>query len=370
MRIGVDASRATAQQRTGTEKYSLHLIRELLSLGTHHQIRLYFSEAPSSGLLGSGAEVRTMPFPRLWTHVRLSWEMLLRTPDVLFVPSHVLPIVHPRRSVVTVHDLGFLYHPEAHTAFQNAYLRWSTRYNGRSAARVVADSHATRLDLVRHYRIEPGKIRVIYPGRDESLTRIEDPAILAGLRARLGLPDHYLLYVGTLHPRKNLVRLVEAFGAALPALPPGTGLVLAGKVGWLHDALLVRLRQLGLQERVLLPGYVADADLPALLSGASAFLFPSLYEGFGLPVIEAMTCGVPVVCSNVSSLPEVAGDAALLVDPLDTGAWAQAIDRVSNDEPLRRDLEERGRRQVARFSWGRCAAQVLDLLEEVGHGAA
>ena len=370
MRIGVDASRATAEQRTGTENYSLHLIRELLSLGTHHQVRLYFNQAPSSGLLGSGAEVRTMPFPRLWTHVRLSWEMLLRPPDVLFVPSHVLPIVHPRRSVVTVHDLGFLSHPEAHTAFQNAYLRWSTRYNGRSAARVVADSQATRLDLIRHYRIDAGKIRVIYPGRDESLARVDDPVLLAGLRARMGLPEQYLLYVGTLHPRKNLVRLVEAFSAALPALPQGTGLVLAGKAGWLYDALLARVGELGLEERVLLPGYVADADLPALLSGATAFLFPSLYEGFGLPVIEAMACGVPVVCSNVSSLPEVAGDAALLVDPLDTGAWSSAMERVSNDERLRRDLVERGRRQITRFSWGRCAGEVLELLEEVGHGAA
>lgn len=370
MRIGVDASRATAQQRTGTENYSLQLIRALLSLGSQHPIRLYFNQPPSTGPLGSGVEVRTIPFPRVWTHARLSWEMLLRPPDVLFVPSHVLPIIHPRRSVVTIHDLGFLYYPEAHTAFQNAYLRWSTRYNGGSAALVVADSLATRQDLVRHYRIDPAKIRVIYPGRDESLGRVDDPAVLGELRARFGLPDDYLLYVGTLHPRKNLVRLVEAFCAALPALRPGTRLVLAGKVGWHHDALLARVQQLGLQDLVLLPGYVAEADLPALLSGASAFLFPSLHEGFGFPVIEAMACSVPVVCSNASSLPEVAGDAALLVDPMDTAAWAAAIERVSNDDRLRRELMERGRRQVTRFSWQSCARQVLELLEEVGCGLA
>jgi len=366
MRIGVDASRTTERWRTGTEGYSLHLIHELLRLGTEHRFWLYFNQAPPSGLLAAGGEKRVMPFPRLWTHARLSWEMLLRPPDLLFVPSHVLPIVHPPRSVVTVHDLGFLYFPESHTAFQNAYLRWSTRYNGRSAARVVADSEATRQDLIRHYQIDVGKIAVIYPGRDESIAQVTDTCILADLRARLGLAERYLLYVGTLHPRKNLVRLVEAFAGALPDLWPGTQLVLAGRKGWLHHEILASVRQLGLQNTVLFPGYVPKADLPALLSGAAAFLFPSLYEGFGFPVVEAMACGVPVVCSGTSSLPEVAGDAALLVDPLDTAALSQAIRRVVSEEPLRRSLVERGWQQAMRFSWGRCARQVLDLLEEVG----
>jgi len=370
MRIGVDASRTTARWRTGTEGYSLHLIRELVRLGTEHRFWLYFNQAPPPDLFAAGGEKRVIPFPRLWTHVRLSWEMLLRPPDVLFVPSHVLPIAHPRHSVVTVHDLGFLYYPESHTAFQNAYLRWSTRYNGCSATRVVADSEATRQDLVRHYQIDATKITVIYPGRDESLAQVTDPDVLSDLRARLGLANRYLLYVGTLHPRKNLVRLVEAFAGALPDLGPGTQLVLAGRKGWLYDDLLARVRQLGLHDRVLFPGYVPSEDLPALLSGATAFLFPSLYEGFGFPVIEAMDCGVPVVCSGTSSLPEVAGDAALLVDPLDTAALSQAIRRIVTEEPLRRSLVERGWQQAVRFSWGRCARQVLDLLEEVGREAA
>jgi len=369
MRIGVDASRTTARWRTGTEGYSLHLIRELLCLGTKHRLRLYFNQAPPPGLFAAGAEMRIMPFPRLWTHARLSWEMALRPPDLLFVPSHVLPVVHPQRSVSTVHDLGFLYYPESHTAFQNAYLRWSTRYNGRSAACVVADSQATRQDLVRHYQIDATKITVIYPGRDESIAQVTDPDILADLRARLGLAERYLLHVGTLHARKNLVRLVEAFAGALPDLLPGTQLVLAGRKGWLHDDIMARVRQLGLEDRVIFPGYVPSADLPALLSGAIAFVFPSLYEGFGFPVIEAMACGVPVVCSGTSSLPEVAGEAALFVDPLDTAALSQAIRRVASEEPLRRSLVERGWQQAGRFSWRRCARQVLDLLEEVGREA-
>ena len=377
MLIGIDASRTTVARRTGTENYALSLTCELLALGhgpAGHRFRLYFNDPPPPGLIDSRAEQRVIPFPRLWTHLRLSWEMAARPPDLLFVPAHVLPLVHPRRSVVTVHDLGYLYYPEAHTQFQNAYLRWSTRYNARAAARVLADSQATRDDLVRHYQIPAGKIVVVYPGRDESLAPVTDPAALAAVRARYGLAGRYLLHVGTLQPRKNLIRLVQAFASLLAS---GGGpsaadlqLVITGKKGWLYGDLLAEIDKLGLaaQGRVVLTGYLPDADLPALLSGALAFCFPSLYEGFGFPVIEAMACGAPVVCSNVSSLPEVAGDAALLVDPLDVAALAAALGQIAADEGLRRELSERGLRQAARFSWRQSARQVLDLFEEVGRG--
>jgi glycosyltransferase involved in cell wall biosynthesis len=375
MIIGIDASRTTAARRTGTENYSLHLVRELLTLGEARCFRLYFNQAPRPGLLPEGADWRVVRFPRLWTHFRLSWEMVTRPPDLLFVPSHVLPLVHPQRSVVTVHDLGYHYYPEAHTAFQNVYLRWSTRYNARAATRIVADSKATQRDLMHYYGIPEDRIRVVYPGRDESLVPVVEPVTLARVRARYGLSDSYLLYVGTLHPRKNLVRLVQAFAVLLRSslsmpepLPSNLQLVLAGQKGWLYDKVFAQVRELGLTERVVLTGYVPDADLPVLLSGALAFVFPSLHEGFGLPVLEAMACATPVICSNVSSLPEVAGDAALLVDPLDTGLLAQAISQIVIDEGLRRMLVERGFRQIRRFSWRRCAREILQILEDVGRG--
>jgi glycosyltransferase involved in cell wall biosynthesis len=377
MLIGVDASRAATARRTGTENYSLYLIRELLALEGAHRFRLYFNLAPSWDLLAGAAEWRVMPFPRLWTHLRLSWEMLIDPPDLLFVPSHVLPLVHPRRSVVTVHDLGFLYYPEAHTLSQNLYLRWSTRHNARAATRILADSQATRRDLVHHYSIPNSKIAVVYPGRDETLAPVTDPALLSAVRARYGMAGPYLLYVGTLHPRKNLVRLIQAFGSLLqpsadgPRAPTaGLQLVLAGQKGWLYGEILDQVRKLGLADRVVLTGYVPEADLPPLLSGALAFVFPSLYEGFGLPLLEAMACGTPVICSNVSSLPEVAGDAALLVDPTDSEALAAGLARLVADEGLRRELIERGFRQMQRFSWRRCAEETLQVLEEVGRGLA
>jgi glycosyltransferase involved in cell wall biosynthesis len=289
----------------------------------------------------------------------------------------VLPLLHPHRSVVTVHDLGFLYHPEAHTLSQNLYLRWSTRHNARAATRILADSEATRRDLVHHYSIPDSKIAVVYPGRDETLAPVAEPALRSAVRARYGLADPYLLYVGTLHPRKNLVRLVQAFGSLLRSLRDGPRtpmaglqLVLAGQRGWLYDDILAQVRKLDLSDHVVLTGYIPDADLPALLSGALAFVFPSLYEGFGLPLLEAMACGTPVICSNASSLPEVAGDAALLVDPRDTEALADALARLVVDEGLRRELVERGFRQMQRFSWRRCAEETLRVLEEVGRGLA
>jgi glycosyltransferase involved in cell wall biosynthesis len=375
MLIGIDASRTTLARRTGTENYALNLTRELLAPGwdrADHCFRLYFNGAPPPGLFDGRAEQRVIPFPRLWTHLRLSWEMVTCPPDLLFVPAHVLPLIHPRKSVVTVHDLGYLYYPAAHTRFQNAYLRWSTRYSARMAARVLADSQATRDDLVRYYHIPREKIVVVYPGRDESLAPVADLAALSGVRARYGLTGPYFLHVGTLQPRKNLIRLLRAFasllGSGVEPLKSDLQLVITGKRGWLYNDLLAEIQKLGLAAngRVVLTGYVPDADLPALLSGALAFVFPSLYEGFGFPVIEAMSCGTPVVCSNASSLPEVAGEAALLVDPMDVASLAAALAQVATDAGLRRELIERGFRQASRFSWRRSAHQVLQVLEEVG----
>jgi glycosyltransferase involved in cell wall biosynthesis len=372
--IGIDASRAATTRRTGTENYSLNLIRELLSQGQDSRFRLYFNRGPAPGLFPKGAELRVIPFPRLWTHMRLSLEMLSSPPDLLFVPSHVLPLVHPRRSVVTVHDLGYHYYPEAHTRFQNFYLRWSTRYNARTATRVLADSEATCGDLVRHYGIARDKITVVYPGRDETLVPVAESEARTDVCARYGVRSPYLLYVGTLHPRKNLARLVQAFASLLSSLsstaqpsPDGLQLVLAGQKGWLYEEIFTQVRERGLAERVVLTGYVPDSDLGSLLSGALAFVFPSLYEGFGLPVLEAMACGTPVVCSDVSSLPEVAGDAALYVDPQDAGGMAQALHQIVVDADLRRTLVGRGFQQVQRFSWRRCAQETWQVLEDALH---
>ncbi|MGC9333247.1 MAG: glycosyltransferase family 4 protein [Anaerolineae bacterium] len=216
---------------------------------------------------------------------------------------------------------------------------------------------------------------MIYPGRDESLAPVHDPLRLQAVQTRYGFRAPYVLYLGTLHPRKNLVRLVQAFAHLVSQSSDTTyplaelQLVLAGQKGWLYDEVFAEVRRCGLEGRVVLTGYVADGDLAALLSGAEALAFPSLYEGFGLPVLEAMACGVPVVCSSTSSLPEVAGDAALLVDPLDVEAIASALLRVVTDGDLRRELVGRGLVRARRFSWRRCAQEAMAALEQAVRAA-
>ena len=372
MLIGIDASRSVAQQRTGTENYSLNLLRHLLALQSDHHYRLYFNRPPSYdlrletyNLQPTTYNLRVMPFPRLWTHLRLSWEMARHPPDLLFVPAHVLPIVHPRRSVVTVHDLGYLYYPEAHRLLDRAYLDLSTRYNARAAAHLIADSSATKRDLIERYGTEPDKITVIYPGYDKATFRpVRDDEAIEAVKAGYDIAGDYILFVGTLQPRKNLTRLIEAYWK-LEAR--SWKLVIAGKKGWLYQEIFRRVEELGLEGKVVFTDYVPEGDLPALLSGARLFVFPSLYEGFGMPVLEAMACGTPVVCSNTSSLPEVAGDAALLVDPLEVEELAAAMERVLADEELRAGLIERGFEQVRKFSWEKCARETLDVLESICH---
>lgn len=369
MLIGIDASRALVAQRTGTEAYSLHLVRALLNEPTSHRFRLYLNAAPPAGLFpaSSHGELRVIPFPRLWTHVRLSAEMLLDPPDLLFVPSHVLPLAHPRRSVVTVHDLGHRYYPEAHTATQRLYLEWSTRYHVRSAAHLIADSEATKADLVRLYGADPERVTVSYLGIDPALHPIRDPNLILGVRHKYGIEGPYLLYVGTLQPRKNLVRLIEAFATLVQRGATGADLtlVLAGKRGWMSEGILAKAREAGIAGRVHVAGYVDERDLAALYSGATLFVIASLYEGFCLPVLEAMACGTPVVCSNTSSLPEVVGDAALTFDPHDVEEMAAAMGRLLVDSNLRVELVARGHERCARFTWGACARRVIDVLERV-----
>jgi glycosyltransferase involved in cell wall biosynthesis len=370
MLIGLDASRATRAERTGTENYSLQLICGLVQLDRRNRYRLYFNQPPAAGLFPDlpHVERRVMPFRRLWTHVRLSAEMAVAPPDVLFVPAHVLPVVRPRQTLVTVHDLGYRNFPRAHRRFDRWYLELTTRYHGRVASHILADSQATRADLVTVYGVRPERVTVVYPGCDPAFRPIADPAALAAVRTLYGLGADFVLHVGTIQPRKNLDRLLSAFARLLSEAGTrgrGVELVLAGRPGWGWEALRRRVEAMRLEGQVKWIGYVDPADLPALMSAARVLAMPSLYEGFGLPVVEAMACGTLVVCSNTSSLPEVAGDAALLINPLDVDELTQALERAVWDEQLRLELRAKGLVQAAKFTWEAAARQTLALLKEL-----
>lgn len=367
--VGVDASRSVSPQRTGTENYTLHLTRALAEQAGERRLRLYFNARPPAGLLPQTAQVqqRVMPWPRLWTHLRLAAELVRHPPDVLFVPGHVLPLVCPVPGVVTVHDLGYLTYPNMHRRFQRWYLNTTTQRHVREAAHLLVDSDATRRDLIAYYGTDPTRITVVYPGLDPRFKPVGDPDRQAAARACYGIGSDYVIHVGTLQPRKNIGRLLDAFEQLirLPSTVYGSQLqlVLVGKVGWLADSLTARVNGLG--NRVVLIGHVPQADLPALVSGARALVMPSLHEGFGFPVLEAMACGTPVVAADASSLPEVVGDAGLLVDPYSAADLCAALERVLADSDLRAELRRRGQARAREFTWRRTAQQVWQVLEAV-----
>lgn len=363
MNVGIDASRAVSGAPTGTEYYSQALIDALLSLDSPFRFRLYTRSLPQPALFPATGNysVRAIPFPRLWTHLRLSYEMLADPPDTLFVPAHVLPVIHPRRSVVTVHDLGYLLFPQAHPRVARLYLDLSTRWNARAARAIVADSHATRADLVRHYQVPPDKVRVVYPSYNSAVFKPAGEPERQRILAKYEIRPPYIIAVGTVHPRKNYARLIQA----MARVDPQYSLVVVGRKGWMSASILEQAQVCGVAERVRFLDYVPIADLAPLYGGAVCSVFPSLYEGFGFPALEAQACEAPLVCSNAASLREVAGDGAEYFDPLEVDAMASAIARVLQDDRRRAGLVERGKRNLARFAWERCAREILEIIKSL-----
>lgn len=374
MIIGIDASRASRARRTGTERYSLEIIRHLLSLreASGHTWRLYTDAVDlDSGLTAHvlsdvDVEMCVLPARRLWTHHRLAREVTQRRPDVLFVPAHVIPFVIPAGRlppcVVTIHDLGYRAFPDSHPWQQRLYLELTTRWSVRVAQKVIAVSQTTAKDLTLLYGASPNRIRVIHEAPAQ-LAPVP-PEHVQAVRRRYGLERPYALFIGTIHPRKNIARLVQAYHRLVHNGGVSWDLVLAGASGWRGKALDEQVAAMGLSRAVRRLGYVPDDELPALLKGALFLSFPSLFEGFGLPVLEAQSYGVPVLTSNNSALPEIAGDAALLVDPTDVDAIADAMLRLSQDEALRQRLIEAGYANVKRFSWEKAARETLAVLVE------
>ncbi|OIN88464.1 glycosyltransferase family 1 protein [Candidatus Beckwithbacteria bacterium CG_4_10_14_0_2_um_filter_47_25] len=360
MIIGVDASRAGIEEKTGTENYSSELIRELLKLpeAKRFKWRLY--------------DKKNIPWRRFWTQGGLALEILKHPPEVLFIPAHTLPVIRsPKiKTVVTIHGLEYEYLPEYYKFPQKLYLNKSTGYAVKHADRLIAVSNWTKTQLVDRLAADPEKITVIHEGIGRRIIKAKDQQFKSDYRRQIrykyNLPKDYILFVGTVQPRKNLVRLIEAFakifhpGVEYPDTP-GCELVIAGKLGWLYEDILAAAKK---NPRVKFIGRVAEADLAAVYKMARLFVYPSLMEGFGLSILEAMTLGIPVICSNRGALPEVAGDAALLIDPEKTEDLAKAIKLALENEDLRQALVEKGFRQASEFSWEKAAKKTLAVLTE------
>ena len=365
MEIAIDASRTTRARVTGTERYALDLIRALIrlndTLDDPHALTLYFNTPPPDALFPRSPHVtrNVIPMPRLWTHIRFAAALWRDRPDVVWVPAHGLPFFFPGKAAVTVHDLGYKHYPEAHRWHQRLMLDIYTRFSAWRADVVIADSRATRDDLHRFYDTPPDKVRVVYPGVRPPAGASE--ADIAAVREKYELPERYWLYLGTLQPRKNIARMVTAYTRwAARQNGNSAALVLAGGKGWKFNEAWVQA------DNVILTGYVDEADKGALYAGALGFVFPSLYEGFGFPVVEAMGAGVPVICSDSSSLPEVGGEAVLYAPPEDVTLLAAQMTRLSEDTRLRRMLVRRGKRQADKFTWEDAAWDALLALEAAG----
>ncbi|MGI8642873.1 MAG: glycosyltransferase family 4 protein [Thermomicrobiales bacterium] len=370
--IGIDASKLRVAQRTGTEHYTARLIAHLPLLDRDEEVRLYLNGRDRPAEARDDLALRQIPFPRVWTHARLSWEMLRQPPDVLFVPAHVIPAIHPT-TVVTIHDLGYLIEPACHPAHDLRWLKLTTRWSAHAASRIITPSRTTKHDLVARLNVDPAKIVVVPHGVDRRFSAIPQPDDDA-VRHRLALPRRYVLTVGTIQPRKNLPALAKAV-AALRLLDPGLHLVVVGKHGWNATTVLTGIAAARLGAYLTVLGYIDDDDLPAVYRGATTFCLPSLYEGFGLPALEALASGVPAVVSNRGSLPEIVSDAGLVADPDSVPALTESLRQTLADDDLRRSLIGAGIARAARFPWDLTATRTLDVLREVAsqsgtHGPA
>jgi len=277
--------------------------------------------------------------------------------DLIHYPANVGNVLRGKHTVVTVHDLSFFFEPKWFRPERGAYYRFATRRSVRHARRVLADSHSTANDLHEMLGVPEDRIAVTPLGVDMQFQPVPEEERQL-VRERYGLPSVFLLYVGTLEPRKNLVRVVEAFDRI--AGDWEGHLVVAGREGWKTGRLMRAIEQSAYRERIHLPGFVEGADLPAVYGAAHAFVWPSLYEGFGLPPLEAMACGTPVLTSDVSSIPEVVGEAALTVNPYDLEAIASAMYSIATDGPLRAGLRAKGRIQAGQYTWRRTAERTCE----------
>lgn len=315
-----------------------------------------------------GMALHSVRWPTSRPLVRILWEQLLlpqalraRRVDLLHGLAYATPFASPCPAVVTVHDLTFFRFPETLKPLRRVYLRAATRSATRRAIRVIADSRQTRDDLIQLLHVPAGKVDVVYNGVDEAFGPAS-PEELGRFRQQRGLPPRFILFLGTLEPRKNVVSLLEAFAqwrrdAGREKEADGVKLVVAGAKGWYFERIFARAEELGLADELLFPGFLPGEELPWWYRAAECFVYPSIYEGFGLPVLEAMACGTPVITSSVSSLPEVAGEAAIIVNPRDVSALAEAIGRVMGDATVRAEMRQAGLRQAARFSWNKAAAE-------------
>lgn len=353
MKIAIDGYEANVAQRVGSSQVAYELIKYLEKTDHKNDYTILLPYQPLADLPKErdGWKYKILRPKRLWTHIALPLFLFTSKtkPDLIFSPTHYIPRFSPIKRVATIFDLSFLHFPEMFTKKDLWQLKNWTKFSVESADHIITISNFSKQDITEQYKIDKNKITVAYPGYDNEIFKKKNSKI-----------GNYVIYIGTLQPRKNLIRLMEAVSRI-----EGLKLIIVGKTGWEYEEILAAPKRLGIENRVEFKGYLATEKVVGLLNGASAFVLPSLYEGFGIPVVEAMAVGCPVIVSNVSSLPEVVGEAGLLVDPYSVDQIEQAIRTLVSDKKLREKYIKLGLAESQKFSWEKMAKQVLQVFTKV-----
>ncbi len=361
--VGVNAhllSLASSYRGAGIHGYIHSLLRYLPQADAQIAYTVFLGERGYAGVSGIRPQLSRLPTGRppvriVWEQLCQPWVLRWAKVDLLHGPAFVGPVISTCPYVITVHDLSFLFYPQGFRTLNRSYLRIFTRLSARRARRVIAVSESTKRDLVQQYGLSESTVDVIHNGVDPSFQPLPVDQV-AAFRSKQGLPDRFILFVGTLEPRKNLARLVDAYARLPEKRPP---LMIIGAKGWLYDEIFAQIETMNLAGDIHFVGFVPADDLPWWYNAADLFVYPSLYEGFGLPPLEAMACGTAVVSSSASSLPEVVGTAGLLVDPTDTEALAAAVELVLRDREMRERMQVAGLAQARQFSWEQTARRTV-----------
>jgi glycosyltransferase involved in cell wall biosynthesis len=378
MHIAINAhilAHTNSFRSAGVSNYIEAVLKHLGKIDRKNRYTVYTTRGIDQRALGlpSNFQVRPSRFPTINPRVRIPWEQMLAPAllklngaQVFHGPLNVAPMFCPVPSVITIHDLAFLSFPQTFRRVNRTYLTWATKVSAKRASRILAVSQATKDEIIRLLDIPAEKIIVTHDACEPRFTP-QDPAVIEQFRVRAGLPERFILFVSTLEPRKNVPTLLEAY--ARIAKETDVPLIIGGGKGWLYDSIFAKAEELNLGDKVRFAGFIPGEDLPLWYAAATAFIMPSLYEGFGMPLLEAMACGTPVITTTSSSLPEVVGDAGITVPPTDAEAMGEAMLRVIRDRDLQADMRARGLVQATRFSWEKTAELTLQAYQDAARGA-